>query len=151
MKGVDLMKISKLNLARIFLWVTLIVSFVLITQKYPLILLYDMPEPTYIDFIYSIIYFSSIIVLSLLSNFKKIKFITIQTIFAIVLISYLVLLSKDMFIPMLVYALFFVPFTSVFSWIDFNAIHPICFILCLDIVVSLCMMLGHLYRKKHNK
>ena len=145
------MKISKLNLLRIFLWITLIVSFVLITQKYPLILLYDMPEPTYIDLFYSVIYFSSIIVLSLLSNFKKIKFIAIQIIFAIVLISYFVLLSKDMFIPMLIYAIFFVPFVSVFSWIDFSVIHPVCFILCFDIIISLCMILGNLYRKRNNK
>lgn len=142
------MKISKLNLVRILLWIILIVSFVLITQKYPLILLYDMPEATFIDFLLSIIYFSSVITLSLLSKFKRIKFIVVQIIFALILISYLILLSKDVFISMLIYAVFIVPFFAFENSINFN---PIYLILGFDAIISLCMILSHIYRKKFCK
>lgn len=154
MKGFDKMKISNLKLVKIFLWAILIVSYALIFKDY-YVFLADTPAPAPINIFCSVLFFIDVVLLALLSNFKPSKLIVLQLFFALLIISYYIAsfdLPDNIFTFLNAIFLYFsiLPIVPLPKIIDIS-ISALIFFLGIDAIITLCMILGHIHRKKHNK
>lgn len=148
------MKISNLKLVKIFLWAILIVSYALIFKDY-YVFLADTPASTPINIFCSVLFFVSAIALAFLSEFKPIKLIILQVFFALLIVSYYIAsfdLPDNIFTFLNAIFLYFsiLPIIPLPEIIDVRFSAWI-FFLSIDAIITLCMILGNLYRKRHNK
>lgn len=148
------MKITKLRIIKLSLWIIFIASYALIFKDY-YVFLADAPASTPINIFCSVLFFVSAIALAFLSEFKPIKLIILQVFFALLIVSYYIAsfdLPDNIFTFLNAIFLYFsiLPIIPLPEIIDVRFSAWI-FFLGTDAIITLCMILGHIYRKKHNK
>lgn len=148
------MRILNLKFIKLLLWIILIASYALVFKDY-YVFLADAPAPTPINIFCSVLFLITIVLLALLSKFKPIKLILLQVFFVLLIISYYIAsfdLPDNIFTFLNVIFLYFsmLPLLPLSPLIDIS-ISAWIFFLGIDAIISLCMISGYLYHKKHSK